>query len=56
LRDARHLGSTGCQPVSFGSLQNIKGVHAFKRKRMQERLELYRQRKPYRQESKLKAR
>jgi len=31
---------------------NMRGVHAFKRKRMQERLELYRQHKPYRQESK----
>jgi tetratricopeptide (TPR) repeat protein len=35
---------------------NMKGVHAFKRKRMQERLELYREHKPYRQESKLKPR
>jgi tetratricopeptide (TPR) repeat protein len=35
---------------------NMKGVYAFKRKRMQERLELYRQHKPYRKESKLTAR
>jgi tetratricopeptide (TPR) repeat protein len=35
---------------------NMKGVYAFKRKRMEERLELYRQYKPYRKESKLKAR
>ena len=35
---------------------NMKGVHAFNRKRMQERLELYRQHKPYRRESKLKPR
>jgi tetratricopeptide (TPR) repeat protein len=35
---------------------NMKGVHAFTRKKMQERLELYRQHKPYRKESKLKAR
>ena len=34
---------------------NMRGVHAFNRKRMQERLELYRQHKPYRQESKFKA-
>lgn len=34
---------------------NMKGVHALSRKRMQERLELYRQHKPYRQESKFKA-
>ena len=33
---------------------NMKGVHAFTRKKMQERLELYRQHKPYRQESKFK--
>lgn len=31
---------------------NMRGVHAFKRKRMQERLELYRQHKRYRQQSK----
>jgi Tfp pilus assembly protein PilF len=35
---------------------NMKGVYAFKRKKMQERLELYRQHKPYRKESKFKAR
>ena len=35
---------------------NMKGARAFKRKRMQERLELYREHKPYRQESKLKPR
>jgi tetratricopeptide (TPR) repeat protein len=34
---------------------NMKGVHAFVRKKMQERLELYRQHKPYRKESKFKA-
>src|ERR1051326_6042500 len=32
----------------------MKGVYAFKRKRMEERLELYRQHKPYRDESKLR--
>jgi tetratricopeptide (TPR) repeat protein len=35
---------------------NMKGVYAFKRKRMQERLDLYRQHKPYRKECKLKTR
>lgn len=35
---------------------NMKGVYAFTRKKMQERLELYRQHKPYRKESKFKAR
>jgi tetratricopeptide (TPR) repeat protein len=35
---------------------NMKGVYALKRKRMQERLDLYRQHKPYRKECKLKAR
>jgi tetratricopeptide (TPR) repeat protein len=35
---------------------NMKGVYAFKRKRMQERLDLYRQHKPYRKVSKLKTR
>jgi tetratricopeptide (TPR) repeat protein len=35
---------------------DMKGVHAFKRKQMQEHLELYRQHKPYRKESKFKAR
>jgi hypothetical protein len=35
---------------------NMKGVHGFPRKKMQERLELYRQRKPYRKESKFIAR
>jgi tetratricopeptide (TPR) repeat protein len=35
---------------------NMKGVHAFTRKKMQERLELYRQHKPYRKESKFIAR
>jgi tetratricopeptide (TPR) repeat protein len=35
---------------------NMKGVHAFTRKKMQERLELYRQHKPYRKESKFKPR
>ena len=35
---------------------NMKGVYAFRRKKMQERLELYRQHKPYRKESKFKAR
>jgi tetratricopeptide (TPR) repeat protein len=34
---------------------NMKGVYALNRKKMQERLELYRQHKPYRKESKLKA-
>ena len=34
---------------------NTKGVYALNRKKMQERLELYRQHKPYRKESKLKA-
>jgi tetratricopeptide (TPR) repeat protein len=34
---------------------NMKGVYALRRKEMQERLELYRQYKPYRKESKLKA-
>jgi tetratricopeptide (TPR) repeat protein len=34
---------------------NLKGISAATRKEMQERLELYRQHKPYRQESKLKA-
>jgi tetratricopeptide (TPR) repeat protein len=33
---------------------DMKGVHAFKRKRREERLELYRQHKPYREESKLR--
>jgi len=33
---------------------NMKGVYAFNRKKMQERLELYRQHKPYRKESKFK--
>ncbi len=33
---------------------NLKGINAATRKGMQERLELYRQHKPYRQESKLK--
>lgn len=33
---------------------NMKGVHAFKRKRMEERLELYREHKPYRKVSKFK--
>jgi tetratricopeptide (TPR) repeat protein len=33
---------------------NMKGVYAFNRKEMQERLELYRQHKPYRKESKFK--
>jgi len=33
---------------------NMKGVNGFPRKKMQERLELYRQRKPYRKESKFK--
>jgi tetratricopeptide (TPR) repeat protein len=35
---------------------NMKGVYALRRKKMQERLDLYRQHKPYRKESKLKAR
>jgi tetratricopeptide (TPR) repeat protein len=35
---------------------NMKGVHAFNRREIQERLELYREHKPYRQESKLKPR
>jgi tetratricopeptide (TPR) repeat protein len=35
---------------------NMKGVHALTRKKMQERLELYRQHKPYRKESKFKGR
>jgi tetratricopeptide (TPR) repeat protein len=35
---------------------NMKGVYAFKRNRMQKRLELYRQHKPYREESKFKER
>jgi tetratricopeptide (TPR) repeat protein len=34
---------------------NMKGVYALRRKKMQERLELYRQHKPYRKESKFKA-
>lgn len=34
---------------------NMKGVYALRRKEMQERLELYRQRQPYRKVSKLKA-
>jgi tetratricopeptide (TPR) repeat protein len=34
---------------------NMKGVYATRRKEMQERLELYRQHKPYRKESKFKA-
>jgi tetratricopeptide (TPR) repeat protein len=34
---------------------NMKGLSTFNRKKMQERLELYRQHKPYRQESKFKA-
>jgi hypothetical protein len=34
---------------------NMKGVYAIRRKEMQERFELYRQHKPYRKESKLKA-
>jgi hypothetical protein len=33
----------------------MKGVYALNRKKMQERLELYRQHKPYRKESKFKA-
>jgi hypothetical protein len=33
----------------------MKGVYALRRKKMQERLELYRQHKPYRKESKFKA-
>jgi tetratricopeptide (TPR) repeat protein len=33
---------------------NMKGVYAIRRKKMQERLELYRQHKPYRKESKFK--
>jgi tetratricopeptide (TPR) repeat protein len=33
---------------------NMKGVYAFNRKEMQKRLELYRQHKPYRKESKFK--
>jgi tetratricopeptide (TPR) repeat protein len=35
---------------------NMKGVYALRRKKMQERLELYRQHKPYRKESKFKPR
>jgi tetratricopeptide (TPR) repeat protein len=35
---------------------NMKGVYATRRKEMQERLELYRQHKPYRRESKFKTR
>jgi tetratricopeptide (TPR) repeat protein len=33
---------------------NMKGVYGFERKKMQQRLELYRQHKPYRKESKFK--
>jgi hypothetical protein len=32
----------------------MKGVYALRRKRMEERLELYRQHKPYREDSKLR--
>lgn len=35
---------------------SMRGVHAFRRKKMQERLDLYRQHKPYRKESKFKTR